>query len=167
MGFIGRLFRGKDPTAAWIADPALRLVVDLDAASVCGVAIGQAVDGLAVLGPPDNPRPTEHEHYRWTARGLEVDAPGGRVSNFVLLYPRDGDPRFAGLVRARGAPFALSERTRPADVEALLGPPSRAEGDEDQRVLVYARGPLEWSFEFTEDGGLLELMLEVTDPPAR
>jgi hypothetical protein len=148
----------RDPSTEWKADPGRALELDLETSSLCGVAIGESVERFAFLGPPDNPWPSRGGDYGWHGRGFEIQSEDGRWDCLILHWPRDGSP-FAGRVFWRGKPLALSTKTRREELTRLIGPPYRADDEDDEPVLYYEHGDVEWQIEFAEDGGLLEWML--------
>lgn len=158
MGLMDWLLGRRDPSAEWTADPGRALELDLEASALCGVPIGEAVDRFAFLGPPDNPWPSRGGDYRWHRRGFEVQSEDGRWDGLILFWPRDGRP-FEGTLFWRGKPLALSATTRREELTRLFGPPYRADDEDDEPVLYYEHGDVEWQIEFAEDGGLMEWML--------
>lgn len=161
MGFLDWLLNRRDPSAEWTADPGRALALDLEASSLGGVATGDPVERLAFLGRPENPWPSRGASYLWHGRGFQVGVEAGRVDCFIFYWPKDGGlPRpFAGPVSWRGKPLALGASTRREDLERLFGPPYHAQEADDEPVIYYEHGDVEWQIEFRGDGGLREWML--------
>ncbi len=161
MGVVDWLLRRKDPSSAWKADPRRTLELDLDAATLCGVGLGASVEGLAVLGPPENPWPSRTGAYRWPSRGIEVDTDGGRVTALVFVWSREpGAGSFPGRITWHGTALPLGATTRRGDLERIFGPPYHVDDDEDEPTLYYQHGDVGWAIDFAVDKGLAELGLE-------
>ena len=161
MGLLDWVLGRRDPSAEWAADPGRTLELDLEASSLGGVPLGEAVDRLGFLGPPENPWPSRAEDYRWHARGIQAQTTDGRLDTFIFFWPRGVDlPRpFGAPIFWRGKPLGWTAATRREEVERLFGPPYRADDTDDEPVLYYEHGDVEWQIEFAADGGLMEWML--------
>ena len=53
----------RDPATLWVPEPGLKLEIDLEAASCCGVRLGSRVASLSKLGPTSNPKPSKRGFF--------------------------------------------------------------------------------------------------------
>jgi hypothetical protein len=157
MGLLGRLFGSGDPAAKWTREPGLRIEVDLDAGSLCGVRLGSRPDGLSRLGAPSNPEPARDEEYAWNDLGIEARVRKGLLVAFVFRW--GATPCAAAFVRG-GAPLPLGT----ADVQRLLGAPWHRFADPDHpeaplRLFYESPRLIEWEAEVDPSGALVSLTL--------
>ena len=54
MGWFDFLFGRPDVAKAWRGRANLDLVLDLDRHTFCGIELGDRVDRISMLGPPEN-----------------------------------------------------------------------------------------------------------------
>jgi hypothetical protein len=162
MGLLGRLFGGGDPAAKWTREPGLRVEVDLDLGTLCGVRLGSRPDALSRLGAPSNPAPSRDGEYLWSGLGVEARVRKGVLSAFTFRW--GPAPCAAAFVRG-GRPVPLGTE----DVVRLLGEPWHRYADPDHpdaplRLFYESPRLVEWEVEVAETGALLALTL--ASPPS-
>jgi hypothetical protein len=151
MYSLFKLF-SKKPPARWARRDEMPLVFNLASESLNGVAIEDPFEKLSVFGRPSNPNPFAVEMFDFRDLGLEIGGVGGRISYFAIsIRNYQGTRGEATLVTERGTPLTLSELTRPADVEAVLGKPFEKEIREEEVSYRYRCKRLILLFEFDED----------------
>ncbi len=169
MSLWDRLFAKSDPTREWTAQPGLKVLLDLDKHTLCGIRLGDPVDRVSRLGTPDNLRPTKYEDYAYDTLGFDIGAREGMVTGFTLLFDPEAagfeeDVRpFGGGVRWRGESCKLSSDTRAAQFIERFGEPYWTDRDDDEILLFYEFGEVEWQVEFGADERLV-MMIIVTPP---
>lgn len=167
MGFFGGLFGKSDPTRRWVADPNLSLVCDLSRHALAGITLGQPVEALRGLGPPENPEAARREMYCYPSRGFEIDAEGGRVGSIVIDWevPDEGSYReFGGSFVYQGRTLRLGPETGLVDFVQVFGEPYWRAQEAEELILFYEFGNgVEWQVEFTRALKLKGLLL-VTPP---
>ncbi len=95
MGLLGSLFGKRDLTSAWKADAGLALVFDFRQNALCGIKIGDPVEGLSKLGPAEDARAARREgRYCYYTKGLEIGVDGGGVTSYLLIWSSPVDPRY-------------------------------------------------------------------------
>jgi hypothetical protein len=175
MGWLDSIFSKPDPTSEWVADAGMTADLDLDRHAVCGVALWDAAERLSVLGPPDNPRPTKFERYRYRPLGVTFDSSEGCIDAFTLVFDADAPAieteAFRGTVRYKGEPITMTSQTREADLVAHFGEPYWRDVDDDETVLYYEWAGVEWQFELPLGDRLAVLIvstrLTLADPEKR
>ncbi len=167
MGLLDRLFARPDSTADWKPEPGLRLEVDLGRHALCGVRVGDPVEWLSRLGPAEDALAARRDgRYSYYTRGLEVGARGGRVTSYLLVWGGYADPKyqpFAGACTSRGKSLPLSADTREPEIARYFGEPYWRDEDEDEILLFYEFGEVEWQVELTLQGSLKAVSI-VTPP---
>jgi hypothetical protein len=147
----------EDPTRFWLERQTLRIDVELDPPSVCGVRLGDPMHLLSGLGPADDPAEALAGAYLWFRHGLEAEGDrGGRLRYFAAVWRDQLDPfePFRGTCTFRGRPVHgdLDE----TGLRALLGEPwhATADGDDD------GGGDVDLWY---EPDGVVELHVELAD----
>jgi hypothetical protein len=175
LGFNGMNLMGlfdflRDPASLWAAEPGLKIEIDLEAASFCGVRHGSRASSLSKLGPPTNSKPSKKGSYSWAPLGFEAYASKGILDYYcVTISPLDDDEvkAFPGAILRDGKPLALSPASRVEDVVRVLGEPWHVYADDEDpdvsRTLFYELGTLEWEIEFLKAGTLHSIGL-ITPP---
>src|SRR5436305_1611951 len=92
MGLLDFIFGKSNPTSRWTADARLKLVVDLDRHSLCGVPIGQPINRLSRLGPADARRSNEFA-FDYRDRGFYVTNDEGRLESICIRIDPDAAAR--------------------------------------------------------------------------
>jgi len=165
MGILDHFFPPADPAREWTALPGLRLECTLDDSSFCGLRLGEQIESLSRLGPPENPRPTREGMYDYPSRGFEVDATDGRIDCFLFRWDAmDPARHFAGSFLWKGAALKLDASTGEREIRSAFGEPYWMDDEMGERLFFYEfeRGALEWQLELTR--GRLTAMTLVTPP---
>ncbi|MCB9853428.1 MAG: hypothetical protein H6819_10065 [Phycisphaerales bacterium] len=165
MGLFDALFGKVDLCKDWVADPDLKLEVDLSRQSISGIKIGGPVDDLARMGPPDNRKATKLEHYIYAASGLEFNSRDGRVDGFLLAIQRTGvlQPYKGGFCYQQKS-IRLGAATSVDEFIGLFGKPFWRDEDDSETLLFYEFGTtLEWQAEFDGSGKLR--VFSIVSPP--
>lgn len=154
--FSNLLYRDRDPTRDWVADPA-QLIVDIRRCTLCGVPLGGPFAGLAALGRSENARAAALGSPSWGSRGLYCTVEDGRIADFtVSLVGYRTTPPFPGIIHGDGQPLPISSATTLEQLQELLGQPF-AESDADgETVLFYEYPAGEVQVTFTRRSGPLE-----------
>lgn len=166
MGLLGGLFGGGgDPAAKWVRDPALKLDVDLETASLAGVRLGSRATSLAPLGAPTNATPAKDGVYTWEPLGLEAFVTKGLIDAYAFSF--DGPAPFPGAFLRGGTPIPLGGTSTQEELIRLLGEPWHRYADPDfpdaPLQLFYETRALEWKMEILPSGTLGSLTLSA--PP--
>jgi hypothetical protein len=163
VGLLSFLFGRRDPAMDWVADPGLALEVDLTDASLCGVKLGDPIERLSRLGPPENAKPSAQGGYSYFSRGLEVTAfDDGRLDSLWFCWANPALPRFRsfpGTFVWKGKAVSIDGRTTADQVIQRFGDPYHVEDDEDETILRYELGDIEWELEFDKGAGLRVFLL--------
>ena len=152
------LYRRKDPTRGFLADPA-RLAVDVTRCTVAGAAVGGPFGALDPLGPSDHAGRAAQGYPEWRKLGLHCIIEHGRIGDIsVVLRPSRAFRAYAGPFLSNGTPVALSHATTPEELAALLGEPfGRSANDWDDAVVFFYEHPAgEAQFAFGHDTGTLD-----------
>jgi hypothetical protein len=163
MGLLDFLFGRRDPAMDWIPNPALKLEVDLTDASLGGVKLGDPIERLSGLGPPENKKPSAQSAYTWYSRGLEISAfEDGRLDSLWMCWADPALPRFRsfpGTFLWKGKEVPIRGGMTRAEVEKRFGEPYHADEDEDEDILRYEVGDVEWELEIDRKSGLRVFLL--------
>ena len=161
------LFRKSDPSFTWVADPSAKMEVNLDEHSLCGVRIGDAVGGIAKLGPPENLRPHTHGQFVYGDRGFVLDTEDGRVVGFIVTFddhdgvaatgPFSGDVCFGQ--RRVNVPKSMPRNAW----QEIFGEPYWCDEDEDEYILFYEFDRIEWQVEISKAEGVRCIIVQT--PP--
>jgi hypothetical protein len=161
----------RDPISLWTPEPGLKLTVDLEEGSCCGVRLGSRAASLAKLGPPSNLKSAKRGTYDWNPLGITACARKEILDFYcIMIHPLDDEDMqaFAGTLLRGGKPLDLGPSSRVEDVIRVLGEPWHVHtNDKDpdvDRMLYYERGTLEWRLEFYKTGTLYSIELDT--PPA-
>jgi len=162
----------RDPASRWVAEPGLKIEVDLEAASVCGVRLGSRASALSKLGPPSNPAPTKQGSYFWNPLGIGATTTKEILDYYIItIHPLDDDDGlqpFTGTLLRAGKPLDLGPASRVEDVVRVLGEPWYDYVDDEDpdvtRTLFYETRALEWTVEFLKAGTLGGI--ELITPPS-
>jgi hypothetical protein len=169
MGLFGSLFGGGDPAAKWARDPDLKLEVDLEAGTLCGVRLGLRPESLSGLGPPTNREPTRDGVYTWAPLGLAATATKGILNAYTVAFTLqdEGLEPYAGAMLIGGKPLQLPPDLQHAHLQRLLGEPwhrfADPEDAESPITWFYERRGLEWEVELLPAGTLTSITLH--SPP--
>ncbi len=162
MGVLDALRHLRNPTRAWVEEKNRPLEFDFSKHALNGVRLGDPLSGLAFLGRAETWRPS----LEYPARGLAVDYTSGAVESFVLyLAPglMRGSVPYRGQFRYEGSVLVLNADTRESRLAARFGEPYWRSADDDEILLFYEFGLIEWQFELSRAGTLRTII--VTTPP--
>lgn len=141
------IFRDRDPTRAWHADPG-QLIVDVRRCTLCSVPLGGAFEGLSALGRSEDARQAARGLLDFSSRGLHCTLEGGRLSDFTLEFIASGRTQpFPGIVQNDGATLPISHQTTEDQLVRLLGEPFCRAADEETIVFYeYSVGEVQFTF---------------------
>jgi len=141
--------------------PGFEIQLDLDTHAICRCRIGDPIEWLNPLGPPEDSRSLREQRYCYYSRGIEIGEEGGKVADFAVFwidYLEAGFKPFNGLVTYRGKTVTLDSRTTESDFVNLFGAPYWRDQDQEEIILFYEfRGDIEWQVEFTLENRLKAL----------
>lgn len=155
MGFLDDLLN-RNPTRDWQPQRGLRLVLDLDQETFCGIGFGDPVSRLTKFGPAEDARVARAGSFRYPSRGFGIVTERGRVVEFELTFLPE--QRYAGEVTVGGRTPEFSNATTEADLITALGPATERETHgappDETLTLRYQRTRGTWDFELDEEGHL-------------
>jgi hypothetical protein len=153
MRLFDRIFGSRHASAGWQPEPGFEVRLDLDAHSICRCSIGDPIEWLAGLGPPEDQRSLRERRYCYYSRGLEIGEEDGKAADFAVFwtdYLQAGFQPFKGPVTYRGKSVVLNSGTTESDIVSLFGDPYWRDQDEDEIILFYEfRGDIERQVECT------------------
>lgn len=158
LGRLSKLFRNllgaPNPTQGWTRDETRALVLDLDASSLSGVALGAAFTDLAFLGPAHRSKP-DAERWEFRPLGVAAEVEDTRISAFYVVPIPDEyfevEP-YAGVVVIGGARVPIAWISREREARRAFGEPTRRDQDDDETILFYEAGRVERQIELTPEG---------------
>jgi hypothetical protein len=162
-----------EPTAAslthtWKKDPSVPLIVDFDTHQLSGVGIGDAIQKLAFLGPARNDD-AAGSWYVFRESGIAVGADEGITYFCVHLLPDpdEGIEAFPGALRYHGELLSRRNLAFEVDVRRTFGEPYWRKQDEDEILLFYEFGAVEWQIELTleQKTKVVAISIPVLDDP--
>ncbi|MBN1478328.1 hypothetical protein JXA47_16350 [Candidatus Sumerlaeota bacterium] len=154
MGLFDFL-RGNFPSSDWVRNPNLRIEVDLDHHTLCGVPLGQSTVPLRGLGPAASAAAAKIGSFDYPPHGLSFSDEGGILAEFTLNWNEVGGAQpFTGPVHALGQSFQLHGRTTEEQFTAFFGEPHWREFEEDGDFTLYCErstdsGAVEWQVYFS------------------
>ena len=159
------LTRHGKPQTAWQLT-ARPLILDLDHNSLGGIRLGDPVSAVGAMPGSDGA-------WRDDAQGVEIDySPTG--INCVLVRwddPTTSHSPYRGEVHFQGKHIPLSDGTTIEQFMAVFGDPWWRDDDEQESLLFYEWGEVEWQVEFSRRGGLRLLLINtpplMADPAQR
>jgi hypothetical protein len=158
LGLIDRILGRKHPSSSWQSMPGFEIQLDLDTHAICRCRIGDPIEWLSPLGPPEDSRMLREQRYCYFSRGIEIGEESGKVADFAVFwidYLGRGFKPFKGLVTHRGRTVTLYSRTTEKDFVDLFGYPYWRDQDQEEIILFYEfQGDIEWQVEFTLEGML-------------
>jgi len=175
LEFLSRWLGGGNPTADWAASAAAPMVADLDTNALGGVGLGEPFDGLRFLGKGrwrklpamlGGRKGVLMGTLEYPERGLALDVVGDRLDGFVLSVSGDAEhglAPFGGRIRLHGAEMGADRLSTEKRCLDMLGEPYWRAEDEDEVLLFYERGRVEWQVEATKAGAVTALL--VVSPP--
>lgn len=167
MGLIGWILDHYHPTRHWEAEPGFELVLDLDHHRLCGCGLGDSMGDLQRLGPAEDIRASRRGFLRYPSLGVEISCQEGAIESVAIHWASSvyGDFRpYPGKVYYQGREVEMGRRTTIEEYAIRFGEPYwRDTADEDESILFYELGALEWEVEF-DASGLLRCLLIVSPP---
>lgn len=148
----------KHPSMLWLSEPGLDIHLDLDRHALCRCRIGDPIEWLSGLGPPEDSAALREQRYCYYSRGIEIGEEDGKVANFAVFwidYQQAGFQPFDGAATYRGKTVLLGSRTTEKEFTTLFGLPYWQDQDQDETILFHEfREDIEWQVEFTLQGSL-------------
>jgi hypothetical protein len=148
-----------NPTWAWEENAALPLTVDLDEHRLCGIAAGDSVEKLSILGPGK----VTPFGFAWPRKGVDVTvSDDGSIEEMGFYFGHAAEARngeFVGSFQYCGRPLRLSKELSESDIHSLFGKPYWRDQDEDEIILFYEFPNCEWQLELDLDGFLKYLRI--------
>ena len=173
MGLLDTLAGNKDATRDWAAEPGLQLVLDLDRAALIGVPLGAKYEDLFRLGPAEDPEAAKTGELRYLSRGVAATVIKGKIASYFVVFSQgyEGFDAYPGEARIGGKSVLLSALTTEAALLDRFGEPYWRDEDDDETLLFYERGEVEWQIEIDENSQLRCLTLltppSLADPARR
>ena len=161
------LFGKSNPTRNWPPNGDAVLTLDLDAASLNGIEVGEPLEQLSFLGPDEDRSSFKSGEFRYYSQGLCVECMGSDdeiTAYHILFHDQDETQyqRFRGSLTRAGQPLDLAPLTVGRCAQAL-GDYYWIDEDEDESIVFYEFPEREWQLEFDLDGALKRLI--VTNRP--
>jgi len=158
LRFLDRVFGRKHPSSAWQLQPGFEVQLDLDRHALCRCRLGDPIEWLSGLGPPEDSEALREHRYCYYSRGIEIGEEKGTVTDFAVFwidYLRAGFQPFNGLVTYRGRTVPLDAGTTERTFTKVFSGPYWRDQDQDETILFYEfQQDIEWQVEFTLAGAL-------------
>jgi hypothetical protein len=158
LGLFDRILGKNHPSSSWQSMPGFEIQLDLDIHTICRCRIGDPIEWLNPLGPPEDSRSLREQRYCYYSRGIEIGEENGKVADFAAFwidYLEAGFKPFNGLITYRGKTVMLDSRTTESEFVNLFGDPYWRDQDQEETILFYEfRGDIEWQAEFTLENRL-------------
>ena len=174
MGLISSIFGKSNATLKWAEAAGTPLELDLDNHALNGAKLGSSLDRLSFLGPAGLSQTRGINSFEFFSKGLAIDADQSlRIECFIVfLAPQgpEGFKPFPGRVIHKGQAIALGPGTSESLLIQEFGEPYWRDMDEDEILLFYEFGLVEWQFEVGLDGGVRALVIGpplLADPEQR
>ena len=168
MGLF-KLFTPKaDPLAGWKAEPGLvmNFDFDFDHHTLCGIKPGDPVSLLWKLGPSEDKTTEAEGNYNYYSKGVQVAVENGVIVSFILFWNDERRKQFLsfnGPSNYRGQKIELRGGMSDVEIRNIFGEPYWQDEDEDEFILFYEFGDIEWEIEISRREGLTALV--VLTPP--
>lgn len=168
MGLWDKLFGTPDPSSNWKAEPDFPIVLDMTRHALCGVRLGDPVEWLSKLGPPEEKKAIKEGCYRYPSKGIDIGAEGGNVTDYTIAwipdFCRPDFTSFSGSALFRDRSLPLTSSTSEEDFVKTFGQPYWRAEDDIEIILFYEfKNNIEWQVEFSREH-LLKTLLMVTPP---
>jgi hypothetical protein len=166
MALLDTFAGNKDATRDWAAEPGLRLVLDLDRAALIGVPLGAKYEDLFRLGPAEDSETAKSGELRYLSRGVAANVTKGKITSYFIVFSQgyEGYDAYPGEARLGGNPITLSALTTESALIDRFGQPYWRDEDDDETLLFYERGDVEWQVEIDENAQLRCITL--VSPPS-
>ncbi len=158
------------PTSEWRRQLPAYLDVDHVRGALCGVAIGDSIEGLSFLGCADSANEAAMGVLGFNALGMGLITKDGKLAGITLVLTGSEGAKhkpFEGLFRVNGNRHVIPVDTTEEEALALFGEPTaRAEERNDETgelwetSLRYVNGPVLCEVVFNPEGKLIEINLE-------
>lgn len=159
MGLF-KLFTPKvDPLVSWRAEPGQTpdLDFDFDTHTLCGIKVGDPVSLLWKLGPPEDKAEEARGNYNYYSKGVQVSAEAGKIASFVLFWNDEQRKQFLAFnspCHYRGQTLTLRAGMDESALKTIFGGPYLRDEDENEIILFYELGAVEWQMEIGRHAGL-------------
>ncbi len=158
MRLVDWILGKRHASASWHADPGYVVELDLDRHALCRCSIGDPIEWLSGLGPPEDSRALREQRYCYYSRGIEIGEEDNKVADFAVFwvdYLQAGFQPFSGPVIYRDRTISLNAGTLESEFVHVFRAPYWRDQDQDETILFYEfRGDIEWQVEFTLEGRL-------------
>jgi hypothetical protein len=168
MGLFKLFVPKTDPMVSWKTDSGLvtNFEFDFDGHALCGIRPGDPVSLLWKLGPSEDKAAEANGNCNYYSKGAQVSVEEGKIVSFVLFW-NDKDRKqflsFSGPCTYHGQAIVLRAGLSEADLTGIFGGPYWRSEDEDEIILFYEFGDVEWQIEIARTEGLTAIV--VLTPP--
>ncbi len=162
MDILTRIFGHKSLTAAWVADPAMPIQVDLESGQFCGVALGAPIESLSHLGPSSNIRVRGRDSvlvYLKHGFQLFLDKARRLETVDINVLAAEDMAAFVGRWYHHGQIVTVDAASTSAQIQSFMGAPD----DTDDNSILYAHPGYAIWFEWGEDGYLENVTVSTLD----
>ncbi len=172
MGLLPKRFTATNPSAEWRENPLVPLEVDLDRHRLGPVALGDPIEKLSFLGPGRRSG-ADKSWVEYPMKGLTFGAKDAALDWFTVFLQPSPAARFGafrGRLKFRGSPLAPAAFASEPEAVRLFGEPYWRDADEDEALLFYEFGPVEWQLEVAPSGAVTALTVSpplLADPEQR
>ena len=167
---VDNLSHKPDPTDEWGPPTNDRPVLNLDRHSLGDIRPGDAIDRVAKFGRPENPQPTKSSDYCYYSRGFSYSALSDDREVFEILVvfhgaacKPEGFSDFAGECVSGGQRITLTKEVTLDDFVQRFDLEYWRDCDDDETLLFYEFGKIEWQVEFGPDRRLRSI--NMVSPP--
>ncbi|MBN1355087.1 hypothetical protein JXA40_02340 [bacterium] len=161
------IFKNRDFTRDWVPQPDQVIELDLSKNRLCGIGLNDPVHFLERLGPAEDKKRVAGGMLCYYSKGLQIDFNKNRlIESFVVYFNDETNPDyrcFQGAVRFKGAGYRSEQIGTEQMFKGLFGGPYWRSQDEDEIILFYEYGLIEWQVEFRLSGGIKVIL--ITTPP--
>jgi len=163
LSLFDKVLGKKHVSTLWQSEPGFKIQLELDRHALCRCRIGDPIEWLSGLGPPEDSRALREKSYCYYSRGVEIGEEDGKVADFSVFwvdYLEQGFQPFEGLVTFRGRTVELDFRTQEKEFRSLFGDPYWRDQDQEEIILFYEfQGDIEWQVEFTLQTSLTAIIV--------
>jgi hypothetical protein len=168
MGLF-KLFTPKvDPLVSWRAEPGqtTEFDFDFDQHALCGIKPGDPISLLWKVGPSEDKSAEAEGFHNFYSKGVEVAVEDGKVVSFVLFFNDEQQKKFLPFKSRctyRSRTIDLRPGLTESEIKTIFGEPYWCDEDEDETILFYEFGEVEWQVEIDRRIGLTAIV--VLNPP--
>lgn len=159
MTLFDFLFNKKtshNPTDQWVRDPTRRPTFNLNKHSLDGVTLGQSYESLNYLGPAT----LKDEELEFPNSKLTLGFKHDLLTDFTLFFPTS--PQNISFTLANKN-LDLDQISTEQGLRSVVGEPFWREADDDEVLLFYEFGSVEWQIECLPQGQIQRWLI-VTPP---